>query len=303
MKYLFILPIIFIFIFSGCFSEEKKVVKKRKQVNYMAEKVNNLKDNKEKLSKVVENDGIVVDGARDERLLDAFGLAVSQVMVEEGVSVPDCISVAKTGYLSEDECKEITDKYTGFYNLTEDGSAEKVDNIFTDGIKGKDVELGESEFFDSSGNPLLDNSLEFDELVVNSDDLDMLKKLKSKIPSGKNAMLETIDGKISFLEDIKEEEQKQEVEKEIIRVIEKEANANSYSANEGSSSNDSGTETEDTSNLYSNALSRLKIAISTHETTERELSRDPENEKLIEQYNAEAVEISILEGQVAQYAP
>ena len=303
MKYLFILPIIFIFIFSGCFSEEKKVVKKRKQVNYMAEKVNNLKDNKEKLSKVVENDGIVVDGARDERLLDAFGLAVSQVMVEEGVSVPDCISVAKTGYLSEDECKEITDKYTGFYNLTEDGSAEKVDNIFTDGIKGKDVELGESEFFDSSGNPLLDNSLEFDELVVNSDDLDMLKKLKSKIPSGKNAMLETIDGKISFLEDIKEEEEKQEVEKEIIRVIEKEANANSYSANEGSSSNDSGTETEDTSNLYSNALSRLKIAISTHETTERELSRDPENEKLIEQYNAEAVEISILEGQVAQYAP
>ncbi|MCP4970959.1 MAG: hypothetical protein GY932_10235, partial [Arcobacter sp.] len=213
--------------------EEKKVVKKRKPVEKMASKV--LKDvKKEKpLSVVIEEDGIVVDGARDEKLLDAFGLAVSQVMIEEGVSVPDCTALAKTKYITKEECEEITDKYTGFYEITEDGEAKKVDDIFSAGIKGEEVQLQDKiEFFDSSGNPLLQNSIEFEEFVENSDDIETLKKLKNKIGKKDKAKLENIKKKIDFLKDVKEVERKQ---KERKRKKQKEKDNNSKKKKEDNS--------------------------------------------------------------------
>ncbi|MCP4970639.1 MAG: hypothetical protein GY932_08625, partial [Arcobacter sp.] len=62
IKKILYINIILVLMFTGCFEEEKKVVKKRKPVEKMASKV--LKDvKKEKpLSVVIEEDGIVVDG-------------------------------------------------------------------------------------------------------------------------------------------------------------------------------------------------------------------------------------------------
>lgn len=211
IKNVFVLIFLGIFVLTGCFEEEKKVKKKRKPVERMASKVIKKVSSDKPLSQVVENDGIVVDGARDEKLLDAFGLAVSQVMITEGVSVPDCDSLAKTGFLTKEECEEITDKYSGFYEVTGDGEFIKVDNVFSEGIEGKGLKLGENiDFFDSSGNPLLDNEVEFNEYVADSQDVNLLKKLKAQIPKEKIEMLQNIEQKIEFLEDVAAQQQQQE---------------------------------------------------------------------------------------------
>lgn len=299
IKKLLVLPIFSMLIFTGCFFEDEKPVKKRKVTNLLVEKVSNQENKDQKLSEKIENDGIVVDGARDERLLDAFGLAVSQVMVEEGVSVPDCSAVAKTGYLTEDECKEITDKYTGFYNLSDDGNAEKVDNIFSDGIKGSAIELGDSDFFDSSGNPLLENDVEFEELVVNSNNLEMLNKLKAKIPSNKIEMLKNISDKIEFLNDV----QNHNVENQVQTIVQnKDLNYIPEQVINYDNSYDDYTEEEDTSGLYNSAVSRLNLLKAQHEKTEVSLSQSPNDESLIAQYNQELIDIAVAEQEVSRYA-
>ena len=115
-------------ILSGCSDKEKSKV--RKPVQKMVNIVKKTMDKNTTLSKVVEEDGIVVHGARDEELLDAFGLAVSQVIVQDGVSVPDCPALEKTGYLTKEECEEISTKYFGFYEVGEVGMATKIDDEF-----------------------------------------------------------------------------------------------------------------------------------------------------------------------------
>jgi polyhydroxyalkanoate synthesis regulator phasin len=206
---IFILVILLVFI-SGCSDkEEKKVVQKKVEikkqpVKELVKKVQINQDKNVSFSQTVEADGIVVDGARDEELLDAFGLAVSQIMTEEGVSVPDCTAIAKTEYLTKEECDAISDKYFGFYDIyTDDGVAKKVEDVFEKGIAGDSVEIREEqiEYFDSSGNPLLDNLVEFEEFVDKADNKELLEDLLRTIPDSKMNMKEKIKLKMKIFKD------------------------------------------------------------------------------------------------------
>lgn len=280
------------FILTGCFQEEKKVEKKRKPVENMAQKVVKKVTKEKPLSKIVEEDGIVVDGARDEKLLDAFGLAVSQVMINDGVSVPDCEALSKTGFLTKEECTEITDKYTGFYEVTEDGELIKVDNIFDEGIKGKGVELGEGvEFFDSSGNPLLENEIEFNEYVANSDDIEALKKLKAKIPKEKIEMLKNVEQKLEFLESIESVQKQTEKEQKAKNEQEQELNRDFSSGSQSSGGSGSGTSNYENEKKLAEARRRLEKA-------EAALALSPNNQALINEYNQALADVNYYESLV-----
>lgn len=287
-------------MFTGCFEGEKKEVKKRKPVQKMAKKVVDKVKKDKPLSEVVEDDGIVVDGARDEKLLDAFGLAVSQVMINDGVSVPDCASLSKTGFLTKEECEEITDKYTGFYEVTESDNLEKVDNIFNKGVEGKGVELGEGiEFFDSSGNPLLNNDVEFNEFVENNDDVGLLKKLKSKIPKENIEMLKNVEQKIAFLEDVeKVGAVKVEALKESTESTKQEV-VNVTTLNDISQS--SGNSTSSDAGVYKSAKASLVSAQNKLADADAALNLYPNNQRLINDYNEAFEEVSHWQSIVDSY--
>lgn len=200
-------------LLSGCFEDDKpkKVQKKKVATNYLANKVPT--DTNKSLSKVVEDDGIIIDGSRDEQLLDAFGLAVSQVIVEEGVSVPDCAALAKTGYLTQEDCKEISDKYFGFYEIDMiTGEAKKVDDVFKAGVSGAEINIrdSEAELFDSSGNPLLNNLVEFEEVVDNSNDPKFLRELSAKVPKENQEMKKMVNERLEFLDELEQSQKRQE---------------------------------------------------------------------------------------------
>jgi len=308
MKKIIIFNLIIAFTFNACFSEEKKVVTKKikkEPVKYMVNKVKKIVDRNTTLSKIVQEDGIVVDGSRDEDLLDAFGLAVSKIMEEEGISVPDCSALAKTEFITKDECDEISDKYFGFYDIyTEDGVVKKVDDVFENGIVGEDIEIreGSVDFFDSSGNPLLDNQVEFEELVDENDDIELLRNLKSKIPKEKIEMLQKITQKLDFLKDKKEQEDK--IQENINKNIKKEkvekvieSNNKITIANDSTSNN----EYKKSLSLYTAKSSTLRNLIAQHKQTDLQLQKEPNNQRIIDKYNKEELDISLLEQEVEMY--
>ena len=209
MKYLII--VIFVgLLFSAC-NDDEDITKKKKHSRVLVNKVIETKDKNTSLSDTLKDDGITIDGFKDEKLLDSFQLAVSQVMVEDGVSVPNCKDLSATGYISLEDCEDITNKYFGFYEIDESGNASKVDNLFKNGVKGAEIEIkeGEVEFFDSSGNPLLDNEVEFEETVDNSNDLGFLNKLENTIPTNKIEFKEKIKARIDFLKESKASEERE----------------------------------------------------------------------------------------------
>jgi hypothetical protein len=291
---------------SGCFEEEKpKKVKKREATNYLAKKV--PVDTNKSLSKVVEDDGIVIDGSRDEQLLDAFGLAVSQVIVEEGVSVPDCSALAKTGYLTQEDCKEISDKYFGFYEIDMiTGEAKKVDDVFKAGVSGAEINIrdSEAELFDSSGNPLLNNIVEFEEVVDNSNDSNFLRELSAKIPKENQEMQKIVDERLSFLEDLKESQKEQErvitpkIQREQESDIEKVNNITDEETNDQAINSQEYREAK--SNL-SSALSRVSSLELQFERVEIGLQQDPTDEDLILQYNNLNLQLANAQAEVSYY--
>ncbi|HIP11086.1 MAG TPA: hypothetical protein EYG73_00070 [Arcobacter sp.] len=310
MKKIIILHIGISLLFLGCFEEEKKIVKKKikkEPVEYMVKKVQKIMDKNTTLSTIIEEEGIVIDGSRDEDLLDAFGLAVSKVMEEEGVSVPDCTALAKTEFLSKEECDEISDKYFGFYDIySEEGKISKVDDVFSTGIAGEDIEIreGEIEFFDSSGNPLLNNQVEFEEMVDENSDIDILKKLKAAIPKEKIEMLKKIEKKINFLKEIEDNNKKENITREASKTIkedkdiEKSENITDFNHSDLDSNSD---DRKSNMALYGNAKNALSNLISEHKRTELRMVREPNNQKLIDKYNQEEIDISLLEQKVDMY--
>jgi len=310
MKKIIILHIGISLLFLGCFEEEKKIVKKKikkEPVEYMVKKVQKIMDKNTTLSTIIEEEGIVIDGSRDEDLLDAFGLAVSKVMEEEGVSVPDCTALAKTEFLSKEECDEISDKYFGFYDIySEEGKISKVDDVFSTGIAGEDIEIreGEIEFFDSSGNPLLNNQVEFEEIVDENSDIDILKKLKAAIPKEKIEMLKKIEKKINFLKEIEDNNKKENITIKASKTIkedkdiEKSENITDFNHSDLDSNSD---DRKSNMALYGNAKNALSNLISEHKRTELRMVREPNNQKLIDKYNQEEIDISLLEQKVDMY--
>jgi ElaB/YqjD/DUF883 family membrane-anchored ribosome-binding protein len=306
MKYIYL--IITVLIFSGCFGEEetKKVVKKeavkkvvkKEPVKELVKKVKVQSDTNESFSDTIEADGIVVDGARDEELLDAFGLAVSQIMTEEGVSVPDCTAIAKTEYLTKEECDEISEKYFGFYDIyTEDGVARKIEDVFEDGVAGEDVEIRNEqvEYFDSSGNPLLDNLIEFEEFVDESNDEEVLTSLLSNIPNEKTELKEKVQNKLDFLKDVIKQTQEDELQK-VQEVAPKEEKENTKIEE---TSYDSAPQEEGLTKSQCLAKnSQLNDYKSQLKRVEMDLNNQPDNEKHVDRYNDITMNISILESEV-----
>jgi hypothetical protein len=291
-------------VFSGCFEEEKpKKVKKRQATNYMAQKV--PVDSNKSLSEVVEDDGIVIDGSRDEQLLDAFGLAVSQVIVEEGVSVPDCTALAKTGYLSQEDCKEISDKYFGFYEIDMiTGEAKKVDDVFKAGVSGAEINIrdSEAELFDSSGNPLLNNIVEFEEVVDNSNDSNFLRELSKKVPKENQEMQKIVEERLDFLEDLEQSQKRLEpiiqpqVQQQQIELEEPKTTVQ----NDTSSSTNNQEMREAQSNLTS-ALTKISRLESQLEKIEAKLRFDPTDEDTVKEYDRLNLQLANAQAEESYY--
>jgi hypothetical protein len=305
------IKIIFIFFitlsFQACFSSDDKetrqidTVKKQqqKQLNLLINKVKQTKDSNKTLSEQIEEDGIVIDGARDEELLDSFNLAVSQVMMEEGVSVPDCTMLSKTDFLTKDECDEISEKYFGFYDIYGgDGEIKKVDDVFAEGILGDTVEIRNEKikYFDSSGNPLLENQIEFDELVDNSNDLEMLKDLELEL-GDKEEMKNRIKEKIRFLTDMQKNSESIEQNSLDIEEIIKQENGQIQQVEEQEQEQYlDNTMSEGDCMSKRSALRTLKIKL---KDIEVQLDNSPDNNNIIDQYNIVTQDINNLESEVA----
>jgi hypothetical protein len=303
MRYIFL--IIAVLIFSGCFGEEeKKTVKKIKKkvkkepVKELVKKVKINGENNESFSDTIEADGIVVDGARDEELLDAFGLAVSQIMTEEGVSVPDCTAIAKTEYLTKEECDEISEKYFGFYDIyTIDGTVKKVEDVFEQGISGEAVEIRDEqiEYFDSSGNPLLDNLVEFEEFVEDTSNEEVLEDLLSKIPKNKLILQKKVKEKLEFIKALSiaplREKERQNFEKELEKERLKIENEIQQAENEALSNGLSVLECSSKKSSLASLTAKFKKIEST-------VDAGTDNEKLIDEYNELQINISTLEAEI-----
>lgn len=293
---------------SACFEDEKpkKVQKKQKSTNYIVKKV--PLDTNKTLSKVIEDDGIVIDGSRDEQLLDSFGLAVSQVIVEDGVSVPDCTALAKTGYLTLKDCKEISDKYFGFYEIDMvTGEAKKVDDVFKSGIVGTEIDVRQSdvEFFDSSGNPLLNNLVEFEEVVDNSEDVSYLRKLSKKVPKENIKMKKMVEDRLKFIEDLDKSQKKQEKNFDTIpkkEVVLKPEDVDVVTVEKGTTNNTKSKEYVDAQSHLTTALSQITRLESKIKRVEANLEYEPNNENLIKQYDSLNLQLNNAQGEVSYYS-
>lgn len=309
MKYLAFVVIGFLFF--GCSDNDtnekdtqKKIIEsntqqvKQEPVKELVKKVQINSDKNQTFSDIVEADGIVVDGSRDEELLDAFGLAVSQIMTEDGVSIPDCTAIAKTEYLTQEECDEISDKYFGFYDIyTQDGVSKKVDDIFAQGLEGDSVEIrsDEIEYFDSSGNPLLDNLVEFEEFVNESVDEAVLEDLLSKIPPAKVELQNKIKEKLEFLEEVDKKREIERDDEKITKQLEKEREEfNNDLANTQNEFNQNGLSRAECL-AKSSSLANYKAKL---KKLESNLENNPDNEQLVNEYNEISVNISTLESEV-----
>lgn len=305
----FLIIVCTVLFFQGCFEEEKpkKVVKKQTATSYIVNKVPKVDSNKT-LSEVVENDGIVIDGSHDEHLLDAFGLAVSQVIVEDGVSVPDCSSLSKTGHITIDECKEISEKYFGFYEIDMlTGDVSKVDDVFKDGIAGSEIAIRDSdvELFDSSGNPLLNNRVEFEQMVDNSDDPVFLENLAKKVPKDKTVLQQKINSRLDFLNAQVQGNvaiQQNVPTQQIVESKVAEPTNVSTTDNEAQLALQAQQkEKQEAISKLNSALSRLSTAEMNLKRIDSQLLKDPNNAKLIADYNEIQVELAQAQQDVQYY--
>jgi NCAIR mutase (PurE)-related protein len=309
---------VFIFIFSGCEDKEpvqhtkkdsvnkiaKKTIEKQKKqsVDYMVKKVKKIKKTKDvvqNLSKTIEDEGVIVDGGYDKDLLDAFGKAVSRVIIEDGIDVPDCNSISKTGYLTLEECNDISLKYFNYYNP--DG-IENNAGLLQEGVLGDDVEIGTdstaTQYEKTAVISSFKNEDELVEFVDNSSNFQILEELSSNLEEDVSEEIkEKIEQKIEYL---KEEQAVQSASAQATpqNIASDLSNENYYI--DTSDETESGLSiSELNSNLisYKNSLSNLEQS---HEKTKIQMDNNPDDESLIEQYNKELGSITFYENKISQ---
>lgn len=311
MKKLFLILTIIFIMLSGCSKKEIKEdvdddinPKTNQSVKFLVEQSIKAKENNTTLSNTVENSGIIIDGAKDEALFDAFGLAVSQIIVEEGVSVPSCAKIAETGYLSQDDCNKITEKYFGFYEIGDDGTAKKVDDLFFDGVAGEEINIREAkiEYFDNRNNPLLGNFIKLKEIIKKSTDLTLLKSIKNSLPLDDTMLQKELDKKILLLGGTLKEPTSEELRISLVPIDdklngvqkpEKEKQQNNSQNNEKQQNTNQ--EKEKNLTAYTLISSQLLSLKSTHESTKTQMQQDANNAELIKRYNQEEMQIAALE--------
>lgn len=256
------------------------------------------------LSDAIQEDGVVIDGAREEALFDAFGLAISQIIIQEGVTVPSCASLASTGYISQQDCDEITQRYFGFYDINEDGNAQKVDDMFSDGIVAEEINIRDAriEYFDNSNNPLIRDLFKLKEIIKNSSDLTLLQSIKYGLPLEGTPIEKELDKKILLLGGTLKEPTAQEVrismqDLQRKKLVEGDKKSQTTPTTDGSKNTDSKTNTEREQKLaaYTLISSQLSSLKSKHEGTRIQMQQDPDNQNLIDTYNDEERQISALE--------
>jgi DNA repair exonuclease SbcCD ATPase subunit len=92
------------------------------------------------------------------------------------------------------------------------GEAKKVDDVFKAGVSGAEINIrdSEAELFDSSGNPLLNNLVEFEEVVDNSNDPKFLRELSAKVPKENQEMKKMVNERLEFLDELEQSQKRQE---------------------------------------------------------------------------------------------
>lgn len=300
IKY-FIFILVAFFITSCSEKEDKKVdntikLKSEQAVVITKKEQENIKP------KEVFVEKTVISGAREEEVLAGFTLAISQIMIEEGVFVPSCDKLAATKFISYNDCEEVAGKYFGFYEITDEGSYKKVEDLFENGVIDNQIEIRSTdiEYFDYTKNPLLNDSYKIREVIAISGDSQLLKSLENFIPIGDVETKKLLEQKIALLDkfEIKDSDFNQdrnfnentEAIKENIKD-DNSSNGDNYLAAKNNN------EQEQVNN---NAIieSQLAILKQQNQRTKAALANDPSNQQLINQNNEELRQIAILEAQL-----
>lgn len=287
-----IIFLVILLIFTACEDKQtNKKVKNNNNVDFMVKKVKDINDTNKSMSQSLEEEGLLIDGARDKRLLDAFGMAVAKVIMEDGVYVPTCATISATGLLTNEECEEITKKYFSYYELYGEDGKKKITNVstgaFESGIAGDEVSISEdiidyeSEFSTSNDG--------INAFIDESEDINALKKLSSKLGSGNEQEKEKIKDKIKYLKD-----------KEVVKNDTNKDNTNSSNNNNESDeiTAEQKKRCDEAKRLYSSSSSSLSYLKVSHENTKNKLDRYPDDERLINKFNQEENNIATYEANI-----
>jgi len=236
---------------------------------------------------------MVISGAADQEILNGFALAISQVMIEEGVSIPDCSSLAKTGYLTKEDCDSISNKYFGFYDFDENGNIRKIDDVLLEGLAGEDIQIrsDDIEYFDNSNNPLLGDFVKFKDFVSMSGDIDLLKSYKNIIPNSKVEMQKLLDNQIFKISQYETNKIDSTNEVSVYQNKTKQ-NESSVPTNNSNTNSNSGSDSKE---ILKSVLASLKIQ---HARTKSGLDSNPNDPQLRRLYEQEAQQIASLESQL-----
>lgn len=295
----YIIFILLAFFVSSCSEkEEKKVdntIKLKSENNSLIEK----KEETVTASEVI-NEKTIINGSREEEVLTGFTLAISQIMIEEGIFVPNCSKLATTKFISLNDCQEVAGKYFGFYEITDEGNYKKVEDIFENGVIDNQLEIRSTdiEYFDYTKNPLLNDSYKIREVIAMSGDSELLKSLENFIPADDEDTKKLLENKIALLDkfEIKYTDFNKgdfNTNSETSKVNEENNNA---AGQEFNNYNDKGTEeVTDKTNIIATQLAILKEQ---NRKTKAALANDPNNQQLINQNNEELRQIAILEEQL-----
>lgn len=224
---------------------------------------------------------LIVSGATGDRLLKAFTLAMSQVIIEEGVVVPDCGSLADTGYLTKEECDGINGKYFGFYDFSEDGEVTKVGDSLASTILGEELKIrdGQINYFDNKNNPLLGDFVKLRSFIKNSPDITALRTIKQMLGNKSNEQIDKLlDDKIGRLAKL-EPKDNEPLRTPLLDPTKKDTpKASSNNDNTNANKNtDNNQKQENNSALYEMQLASLKLQL---EYISKLLANDPNNASL-----------------------
>ena len=214
MKYSIFLLIILTF-FIACEDKELKTKPKNPKNDSLEYMLSQAKDlNNTNLSNAMENDGVVVDGGRDKRLLDSFGMAVAKVTMEEGIYNPTCSDLSATNILTQEECEEISQKYFSYYELYgENGKKNELvrTGTFQEGMSVEEISISDDSIDYES---LSQGGANLESMIDISEDESALKKLSKKLGSSDKdkELKQKIKAKLRYLKDRKEN-----IKKEAIR--------------------------------------------------------------------------------------
>jgi hypothetical protein len=290
--------------------QNKKQVKKD-ATSYIAKKV--IENKNKPLSKVIEGDGFLVENDQDKQLLDAFQTAVARTIINSGNDVPTCSELSETGYISKEDCEEISKKYFTFYELyAVDGSGNVDSKLSESSLESSYMKEEITVNVDSATeNLIVEQQRAASTLNAISKQLEHYKSVKNQDfissqpkSSGSNKKIEEVlnnsyENSYNDLTQSQASGQNSSSQRSASGASSSSGSSSNYSANNTSSESSRASDLKRAREALSIAKSNLSNAKSVLASLEDDLNENPDNEDLIRKIESQEDYISLLEQRVS----